>query len=233
MTDTLMDIDDLKLAWQRLDRKLDRQNALAFQHFKERRLHTLRAHLRPLRWGQRLQIPFGVLLVVWAVWTWRTRWDLVNVRVAAMIMQAYGVALIVAGAQTLALLERIDYTAPVAAIQRQLAGVQRWFSLTGLVLGMAWWLLWIPMVMMVAGAAGRDILARAPRAIGWYAGVCTAGLVVSLWALRQAERSNRPVVRAWAQLTASGRSLHRAHATLDEIRRFEGDGEDEPAAPAP
>lgn len=232
MTDTLMDIDDLKLAWRTLDRKLDRQNALAFQQFKDGRMHTVRAHLRPLRWGQRLQIPFGVLVVVWAVWTWRTHWDLVNVRIAAMIMHAYGVALIAAGAQTLTLLGRLDYTAPAVEIQRQLAKVQRWLSVTGLVLGMAWWLLWIPMLMMVAGASGRDILARGPRVLGWYAAACTVGLVVSLWAVWRAHRSNRPLVRAWAMLTASGRSLHLAEATLEEIRRFEGDAVDEPTAPA-
>lgn len=223
MTDMLMDIDDLKVAWQRLDRKLDRQNALAFEHFKERRMHTVHAHLRPLRWGQRLQVPFGVLVVVWAVWTWWTRWDLVNVRVAAMIMHAYGVAVIAAGAQTLALLERLDYAAPAVEIQRRLAGVQRWLSVTGLVLGMAWWLLWIPLLMMVAGAAGRDVLARSPRVLGWYAGACAVGLVVSLWGVWHAHRSNRPFVRDWAKLTASGRSLHRAEATLDELRRWEND----------
>ena len=35
MTDMPLDIDDLKLAWQGLDRRLERQNALAFQHFKD------------------------------------------------------------------------------------------------------------------------------------------------------------------------------------------------------
>lgn len=222
-----MDIDDLKVAWQRLDRKLDRQNALVFQQFKDRRMDTVRAHLRPLRWGQRLQIPFGVLLVAWSVWTWWTRWDLVNVRVAAMIMHVHGVALIAAGAQTLTLLGRLDYTAPVAEIQRQLAGIQRWLSVTGLVLGMAWWLLWIPMLMMVAGAAGRDILARGPRVLGWYAAACAVGLVVSLLGVWRAHRSSRPFLQAWAKLTASGRSLHRAEAALEEIRRWETGDEEE------
>lgn len=217
------DTDDLRLLWQQLDRRLARHEALMLDGVRQHRLDGLRSSLRPLRWGQRLQIPCGVLVVVWAVWTWQTRWDLVNVRVAAMIMHAYGVALIVAGAHTLTLLGRLDYSAPVVEIQRRLARVQRWYSLTGLVMGMAWWLLWIPMLMMVAGAAGRDILARGPRVLGGYAAACAVGLVVSLWGLRHAERSKRPVVRAWAKLTASGRSLHRAETTLDDIRRWETD----------
>lgn len=229
MTDTAFDLDELKQVWQSLDRRLARQEALMLDGVRRHRLDGLRAALRPLRWGQRLQIPFGVLVVVWAVWTWRTRWDLVNVRVAAMIMHAYGVALIVAGAQTLTLLGRIDYTAPVVEIQRRIAGVQRWYSLTGLVLGMAWWLLWIPLVMMVAGAAGRDVLARGPWAIGGYAAVCVVGLALSLWAVWRAERSNRPAIRAWAQLTASGRSLARAERILGELRRWEADADEDGA----
>jgi len=226
MTDGTTDLDDLKAAWQRLDRRLARQEAIALAGLRHRRLDGVRAQLRPLGWGQRLQIPFGVLAVVWAVWTWRTRWDMVGVRVAALAMQVYGVALIVAGARTLTLLGRIDYGAPVLEIQRRLAALQRWYGLSGLVLGMAWWLLWLPALVMLAGAFGIDLLARGPRVLAGYAAVCLVGLLASLWLLRWAERSPRPRVRAWAERAAAGESLHRATAALDEICRFEADGDD-------
>jgi serine/threonine-protein kinase len=226
MTDGTIELDDLKAAWQRLDRRLARQEAIALDGLRHRRLDGVRATLRPLRWGQRLQIPLGVLVAVWAAWTWRSRWDMVTVRIAAFVVQAYGVALIVAGAQTLAMLARIDYGASVLEIQRRLATLQRWYALSGLVLGMAWWLLWLPVLVMLAGAFGIDLLSRGPRALGGYVAASVVGLLTSLWLLRRAEHSMRPAVRAWAERAAAGESLYRAAAALDEIRRFEADGDD-------
>jgi hypothetical protein len=86
---------------------------------------------------------------------------------------------------------------------------------------MAWWLLWVPALMMLGGAFGRDILARGPRVLGGYTAACVVGLVVSSWLTRQAEQSHRPAVRAWARQSAMGRSLYRAEGILDELRRFE------------
>jgi hypothetical protein len=234
MTTTSLEPDDLKRMWQLLDARLTRQELLLRDAQRRRRLEAVRRHLRPLRWGQILQIPFGVAIVLASIACWRARWDLTNVRVAAMVMQAYGVALIAAGLRTLTLLDRLDYDAPVLAIQSQVARVQRWYAWTGLVFGMAWWLLWIPLVMMVAGVSGRDVLARAPLIFAKYAAACTVGLAVSVWLVRRLERSQRVAGRAWlAASGGAGRGLHRAGAVLDEIRRFEGDAEDEPAAPTP
>lgn len=221
MTNTLTDIDDLKRAWQQLDQRLARQEALLLEGRRQRRLDTVRASLRSLRWGQRLQIPFGILVVVLSIASWRSRWDIVNVRIAAMVMQAYGIALIASGAWTLTLLDRLDYGAPVLEIQRRLAEVRRWYVWSGLANGMAWWLLWVPALIMLGGVAHRDIVARGPWVLGGYAAACVVGLVASLWLLRRAERSSRPAVRAWAKLSAAGRGLHSAEAVLDEIQRFE------------
>lgn len=225
MSDGATELDDFKAAWRQLDQRLARHEALLLDGHRQRRLDTLRASLRPLRWGQRLQIPFGVAVVVLSIASWRSQWDMVNVRVAAMVMQAYGVALIATGAYTLALIDRIDYGAPVLDIQRRLARVQRWYERTGLVHGMAWWLLWVPALMMLGGAFGRDILARGPRVLGGYTAACVVGLAVSLWLVRHAERSNRSAVRTWAKRSAMGRSLYRAEGILGEIRRFEAEAE--------
>jgi hypothetical protein len=228
MSDGAVDLDDLKAAWRQLDRRLARHEAIALDDLRHRRLDGVRAHLRPLRWGQRLQIPLGVVVIVLSVASWRSRWDIVNVRIAAMVMHAYGAALILAGARTLTLLERLDYGAPVLEIQRRLAALQRWYGQSGLILGLAWWLLWLPALVMLAGAFGIDLLARGPRVLGGYVAVCVVGLLISLWLVRWAERSTRPAVRAWAERAAAGESLFRAAAALDEIRRFEADDVERP-----
>lgn len=231
MTDTPFDLDDLKQTWQTIDRRLARFEAMAFDVVRARRLDLVRASLRPLRWGQILQIPFGALLMVWAASTWHAHWDVVNVRVAAIVVHLYGLGVIVAGARTVTLLDGLDHTVPVVQLQRRLADVQRWYDLSGLVIGMAWWLLWLPIVMMLAGHAGVDVLARAPRAIGGWVAACLAGLAVSLWVVLS-RHAGRPWLRRVVDEMAEGPSLRRARRLLDEVERFAGDGAATSSRPA-
>ena len=58
-----MELDDFKLAWKELDRKLDRQYALDLLRFREERGKRMKSGLRPLVWGQALQMLFGIPLV--------------------------------------------------------------------------------------------------------------------------------------------------------------------------
>ena len=101
MTDHPVDFDDLKLAWQILDRRVERQHALAVIAFKDRQAGKTRSSLRPLVWGQVVQIAFGVLFVVVALKVWTSQWPVVHLRVAGMVMHAYGVLLIVLAATTI------------------------------------------------------------------------------------------------------------------------------------
>ncbi|MEY2559892.1 MAG: hypothetical protein QOG51_307, partial [Verrucomicrobiota bacterium] len=52
---TTSTLDDLKTAWQALDRKLERQHRLALHQFKETKLANLRGGFRPLVTGQTIQ----------------------------------------------------------------------------------------------------------------------------------------------------------------------------------
>jgi hypothetical protein len=218
-----MDLDDLKQVWQHVDRRLARFEALLADGVRKRRLDAVRASLRPLRWGQMLQIPIGVVFVVWAASTWWAQWPVVNVRVAAFVVHAYGAGLILAGARTLRLLAVLDPATPVVQLQRQLAELQRWYDLSGLVIGMSWWLLWLPVLMMIAGAAGIDLLARAPGHLAMYVAWCLAGLAISLWIVLS-RHAGRPRLRALVDDLAGGPSLRRARRLLDEVDRFEGEG---------
>ena len=62
--DTIMELDDLKQAWQALDKRLEQQNTLNLHLFKQSRLDKMKSGLRPLVWGQAIQIVVGVLLAV-------------------------------------------------------------------------------------------------------------------------------------------------------------------------
>ena len=144
MTDQPVDFDDLKLAWQLLDRRVERQHALALMAFTDRQAGKARSSLRPLVWGQVAQIAFGVAFVLAAAKVWTSDWPVVHLRAAGFVMHAYGVLLIVLGARTIGLANRLDYAAPVVAIQKQLAALTHWYVWCGLAVGPVWWLLWMP-----------------------------------------------------------------------------------------
>lgn len=51
-----MELDDMKAAWQTLDRRLEQQHALNLQLFRDSRADKARSGLRPLFRGQVAQI---------------------------------------------------------------------------------------------------------------------------------------------------------------------------------
>ena len=60
----ILELDNLKSAWQSLGRKLDRRNALLLDQVREKRFRTLGRRLFPLRFGRAVQLVSGVLLIL-------------------------------------------------------------------------------------------------------------------------------------------------------------------------
>ena len=225
MTDHPVDFDDLKLAWEILDRKVERQHTLALLAFKDRQAGKARASLRPLVWGQVAQIAIGVALTLAAIKVWRTEWAVVHLRVAGLVLHTYALLLIVLGVRTIELAGRLDYAAPVVAIQKQLAALTRWYVWCGLAIGPVWWLLWMPLFMVLAALLGVDVLARAPRWFASWSVFGLAGLVLTLAAYRWA-RVVWPALARYMDDAAAGTSLRRARAVIDEVERFEREDAD-------
>ena len=90
MTSPMVDLDEFKAAWQRLDARLAAQQALAFQAFRDRRVHTLRRRLWPLYGGQVVQMAFGIAMLVFGIYGWRRN-------MATPHLVAAGVLAIIAG----------------------------------------------------------------------------------------------------------------------------------------
>lgn len=229
MTNPPIDLDDFKQAWQRLDARLAQQNALALQAFRDRRVQTMRRRLWPLYGGQLLQMVFGIAMVVFGVYGWRRNLGAPHLVVAGVAAQVYGIAAAAVAGQTMSRIRGLDYAAPVVALQRQLAELRAWHVRSGILLGQAWWFLWMPWLMIVAAALGVDVWQRAPR-------VLIAGTIVGVIGViafeAAAALSARP---GWTWLAVlnddamAGASLRRAQAVLDEIARFE---DETPAADA-
>lgn len=216
-----MELDQLRDAWQSLGRILERQHDLALTQWRERRLERARARLNPLVFGQALQIAFGALTLALGIATWSHAGTSVAQFATGIALHVYGVALVASAIVVLSLVGRIDYTAPVVAIQIALARLRRTYIATGLALGLPWWFLWVPYaIAIVRVATGVDLCRHMAGPLAWMLGVGIAGLAVTLAAIRAALRSQRPRLAQVLRDSAAGRSLRRAQADLDEVARF-------------
>jgi hypothetical protein len=218
----LMELDELKTAWQTLDRRLESQAALNLHIFRDGKLDKARRGLRPLFWGQLLQIVCGIALVLPAVGFWTAHRTVVHLLVAGLSLHVYGVLMIICGGATLGLIRRIDYAAPVLAIQHQLAQLRRFYACTNVGLGLVWWVLWLPLTMVLFMAGfDADLYENAPSMIYGGMGIAAVGLLLTWCFHRWSSNPIRPRMAKAVQESIAGSSLTRAQSMLDEIARFE------------
>ncbi len=219
-----MELDDLKQAWQSLDRRLDQQHTLQLLAHRERKLDAMRRHLRPLVWGHALQMLFGALLVVLAVSVWPRHLHETHLLLAGLTMHVYGIAVVIFGGVMLGRISRMDHSAPVLDLQKKFARVRRQFVIGGMWVGLPWWLLWVPCAMLLFMALfGADFYRNAPLVVWSNLGVGVLGLLAT-WAFhRWSRHPSRPRLAKWLDDSLTGSSLRKAQGVLDEIARFERD----------
>ncbi|HET9031383.1 MAG TPA: serine/threonine protein kinase [Dokdonella sp.] len=217
-----MQFDDMKSAWQTLDRRLEQQHALNLQMFRDSRTDKARSGLRPLFRGQIVQIFYGMAMILLGVSVWSSHAESTQLLVSGVIVHVYGVVAIMLAGITLGMIRRLDYSAPVLAIQKQLAQLRSFYVRSGMIVGLSWWLFWIPFVAcFFAWLAGVDLFANMGGAIGWSVAVGMVGLLATWGFHRWAERSGHS---RWVKAmndSMGGSSLRKAQAVLDEIKRFE------------
>lgn len=218
-----MELDELKTAWQSLDRRLQQGHALELQGLRERKLDKARGSLRPLFWGQVAQILFGIPFVLLAALLWMSQPASASVVVAGIVVHAYGVLTIIGAGVVLGQMGKIDYAAPVLEIQKQLTRVRTLYVRSGMVAGLPWWFLWVVILMVLAGLTDVDLLVKAPSLVGSGLGIGAAGLLATWWFHRWARRPERAGFGRKMDDSLTGGSLRRALAQLDELKRFEQD----------
>ena len=216
-----MELDDMKLAWQALDNRLQQQHALNLQLFRERRMDTLRRGLRPLVWGQAIQMLVGVLGLLVLAPLWMSHWSDPAVLISGVIMHVYCVGLIVVGGMVQGQIAGIDHAAPVLMIQRRLLKLRRIYAISGaIVVGLPWWFLTAPLLVVLTRG---EIMSRAPSVIWIMLAIGAAGLVATAWFHRWAHRPGREQLARKMDANMTGASIRRAQATLEDIARFERD----------
>ena len=142
---------------------------------------------------------------------------------AGIVVQLYGIATIAMAGQTLLRIREIDYTQPVVDIQKRLAVLRRTYIVNGMLAGLPWWFLWVPLLMVLAGLGGHDLYANAPELVWIGLGVGVAGLAATAWFHGWSRDPARPRLARAVDASVTGGSLQRARAQVDEIARFESE----------
>jgi hypothetical protein len=168
---------------------------------------------------------FGFVVVAGSAWI--DHRDNPHLLIAGLVLHAYGIAAIVTGTRLLLARSQLDYMAPIVTLQRQLAGLRRQAARRSLALGLPWWFLWVPCLLVAAGVAGFDLYAAATAWVWSSLAVGAVGLAVSVWLARRcADRAIRsPTLRTLVDHLGGGR-LARAARELDELARFTADDDD-------
>lgn len=203
-----MELDELRQAWQTLGQQLERQQDLQWQLLRDRKLGRLRGYLRPLVWGQVLQILLGIGLIVLGVACWSRNSGATTLFAVGIGVHVFGVVNIMLAGITLGRASRIDHAAPVLSIQKQIAQLLQVYLRNSSLCGLAWWIMWLPVTMAFAGLARIDLAMQAPSYV-W------SGIVISLVGL----------AGTWLYMRRSGqRGIAGAQASTDDYRA--GDGSD-------
>ena len=215
----MTELDDLKIAWRELNRQVERQNALTLRHIKENKLGRFRSGLRPLVFGQSLQLIVGAVLAIVSANFWVGHLNQLHLLLSGLFLQAYGILFIAFAVRDVTLIRRIDYSAPIVVIQKQLAELRAWHIRTAIWYGIAGSVVWLPVLIVILYLLGADTWIQKPRAVWWLltsAFVCLAfnyGLVLLA---RSPGKCGRALAGSWI-----GRSVNRAQAALTEIKEFE------------
>ena len=213
-----MELDELKLAWQTLDRRLQEQTALNLQLLTETRIDKVRSRLRPLWFGQVIQLIVGVLLTVMFANFWIVNTGSPALLASGLVMHAWSVALIISAVMELLLITRIDYAGPVLTIQKSLAQLRLWRTRVSPWLGLPFWLLWMPLMAIVF----KQQFGAPMHASVYYIGIPIGivGMLATVWFHRWAHRPERRHIGEAIDAGSAGRSVTRAQQYLDEIARF-------------
>ncbi|MEO6227762.1 MAG: serine/threonine protein kinase [Thermomonas sp.] len=219
-----MELDDFKSAWQTLEQRLQLNNALKLHELRERTLAKTRSNLRPLFWGQVAQILlFGIPCIALVGLLWMSEPKFASVIVAGIVLNAYGVLTIASAGMVLGQLANIDHAAPVIEIQKQLARTRTFYVRSGMIAGLPWWFLWVPILMVLVGLGDVDLLANAPWLVWSGLAIGVAGLLGTFWFHRWARRPEHAALGRKMDDSLTGGSLRRAMAQLQEVQRFEID----------
>ncbi|MFK8014654.1 MAG: hypothetical protein AB8G17_04380 [Gammaproteobacteria bacterium] len=217
-----MELDELKQTWQRVEQELASQRRVTARLLAQNTSSGIESSLKPLLNWQVFQIIAGIVLAGLAAHLWIPRMDHKLLLVSGLIVHIYGIALIINGIRVVLRLKEIDYGAPVTTLQKRIARLERSYVVSGWILGLPWWLLWIPMSLLIMALAGVDLSGIATQT--WLpANILfgVLGMVLTTAGYHWARRSPRPGLNERLDRLVSGASIDNAKRLLADINQFE------------
>ena len=210
-----LELDDMKTAWQELDRRIEQHYALNLTIYRGGKLQDIRRALRPLRWGQQAQVVGGAALILPFARFWVAHLGALHLMLPGLMMHVFGLMLIASAARTAILIDRIDYSAPVLQIQQCLAELRLWRArVEQPVFAVVGCFIWIPLTLVVFAALGADIWVHAQGVVWSFiaSGFACLGILYAIVRVKG---------RSAVENNFVGRGIRTAQSELDEIARFE------------
>ena len=213
-----MDLDDIKSAWQTLDARLARQDALQLELLRGQKQAQARRNLRPLLFGMALQAVLGIGLVLLGVGCWRNNLDVPGLLAAGIALHVFGILHIALAGIVTGLATTLDYASPVLAIQKRLRLLLRVQVLNSNLCGAPWWILWVLVVIGFAGLSPERVPAPTPTWIWISLVIGTIGTLATwLWAARGSRGPRDPLAR----MDDGADGIRRSLRVYDDLERFE------------
>lgn len=215
-----MEVNEMKAAWEAMNEQLKRDSAIHLAIYTHHKMASARSSLRPLFWGQLLQIIFGICFLLLAAALWSSHPGAASIIAAGLVVNAYGVGCLISAGIVMDAISNIDYAGSVLQIQDGLARVRRAYILSTIVTGLSWWFLWIPVLMALFGLVHVNVYAQAPSVIWLGIAVGGAGLTTMLWLYARSRQPGHERLREFVDRAMILRSLQKAHTQLEEIQQF-------------
>ena len=215
------ELDELKLAWQSLNQSLERQHALSVCELKERKLMRFQRGLSALLPGRIVQLIAGLLVAVIAGNFWVDHLGAPHLVVCGLLLHGYGIMLIVFAARELTLMYRIEYSAPVLAIQKGLVELARWRVRSAIWSVAVGCFTWLPLLLILLYAAGADVWLIRPLFVYLNLLACFLCLGVACAIGWWSRRPGQEKLAQYFRDSFVGRRINQAQAELAEIERFE------------
>lgn len=171
--------------------------------------------LRPLYFWQVIQILTGIGFIGLGVFSWAVT-GYVTVRiVSGIILHVYGVLMIAAAGFVMTRIKRFNSARPISELRESLDCIRRNYIRNGSMLGLAWWLLWIPTCVACGlHAVAMSYVLAGSIAIG-VVGIAASYLIYG-WIVRSSESASQNAIS-----NLGGESLKNAYAALDEVAETE------------
>ena len=215
------ELDDLKLALQTLDHRLEIESDKTQRLLDDFKARGVRAYLRPLGIGQTIQLVGGCIGALIFGRFWVAHLGQPHLMICGLVLHGYSLMVLAFAVRDLAQIYRIDYSTRVLDLQRQLAQLRAWHLRRGVWTAVTGCFMWVPLLIAILSGWGVDVWVLKPTFVYWNLGVGFLALGVCYILVRWSKRPGWEKLAEYLRRSSVGRSVAQAQAALDSIDEFE------------